>query len=162
MRFTLIDRITGLEPGKSITAVKNLSLAEEYLQDHFPGFAVMPGVMMLESLIQTSGWLMRKTSDFQYSTVLLKQARALRFNNFVTPGKTLHVECTVHKQDDQEYVFKASGTVDGTSAVNARLTLQQFNLAEKNPEMAGADRHQTEKMQELFQQLWVPEAPVAT
>ena len=64
MRFLLIDRITELEPQKSITAVKNLSLAEEYLADHFPGFPVMPGVLMLETLVQAGGWLIRHSEDF--------------------------------------------------------------------------------------------------
>ena len=50
MRFNLIDRITELNEGQSITAVKGLSLAEEYLKDHFPRFPVMPGVLMLEAM----------------------------------------------------------------------------------------------------------------
>ena len=50
MRFVLIDRIQEIVPGQSLTAVKNLSLAEEYLADHFPGFPVMPGVLMLEGM----------------------------------------------------------------------------------------------------------------
>ena len=54
MRFVLIDRITEINPGQSLTAVKNLSLAEEYLADHFPGFPVMPGVLMLEALTQAA------------------------------------------------------------------------------------------------------------
>src|SRR5690606_16505029 len=86
MRFLLVDRITTYQAGESITAVKNLSLAEEYLADHFPGFPVMPGVLMLESLVQTSAWLMRITEDFRYSTLLLKEAKALKFNNFMKPG----------------------------------------------------------------------------
>ena len=57
MRFLLIDRILDLEPGRNLVAVKNLSMAEEYLADHFPGFPVMPGVLMLEALTQAGrGW----------------------------------------------------------------------------------------------------------
>ena len=82
MRFSLVDRIVELEKGQSITTVKNLSLAEEYLQDHFPGFAVMPGVLMIEACVQSAAWLMRATEDFKYSTVLLKQAKAVKFNSF--------------------------------------------------------------------------------
>ena len=83
MRFSLIDRIVELDKGQSITTVKNLSLAEEYLQDHFPGFAVMPGVLMVEALVQSGAWLMRATEDFKYSTLLLKQAKAVKFNSIV-------------------------------------------------------------------------------
>jgi 3-hydroxyacyl-[acyl-carrier-protein] dehydratase len=64
MRFTLLDRITDLEVGKRITASKSLSLAEEYLADHFPSAPVMPGVMMLEALVQASAWLVRVSEDF--------------------------------------------------------------------------------------------------
>jgi len=157
MRFTLIDRITSLEAGKSIRGVKNLSLAEEYLQDHFPGFPVMPGVLMLESLVQTSAWLMRFTEDFKYSTILLKQAKAVRFNNFVAPGHALHVEIAVHEMGPEEWVVKASGMIDGTtSAVNARLTLRQFNLADTNPKLAAADEKRIDGLRVEFSQLWTP------
>ena len=154
MRFSLIDRIVAIEPGKTIQAVKNLSLAEEYLADHFPGFPVMPGVLMVESLVQSGAWLMRHTEDFRYSTILLKEARAVRFNNFVAPGQSLHVECSIHKQEPRVYTFKASGTVDGASAVSARITLEQFNLAERNPELKGSDERRIRKLRELFEALW--------
>ena len=156
MRFSLIDRITALEAGRSISAVKNLSLAEEYLADHFPGFPVMPGVLMLEALVQSGAWLMRFTEDFQYSTVLLKQAKAVRFNSFVTPGRTLMVEASVHERAAGAYTLKATGTVDGASAVSARLTLEQFNPAERNPELAASDEHRRQAMRDLFTQLWSP------
>lgn len=154
MRFTLIDRITAIEPGKSITAVKNLSLAEEYLADHFPGFPVMPGVLMLESLVQAGAWLMRQTEDFAYSTILLKQARAVKFVNFVVPGKTLTVTAEVQSWNGSECTLKGSGTVDGASTVSAKLTLQRFNLAERNPELSGNDQYSIRKARELFIQLW--------
>jgi len=159
VRFTLIDRIVALEPGKSIRAVKNLSLAEEYLADHFPGFPVMPGVLMLESLVQTSAWLMRRTEDFRYSVVLLQEARAIRFNNFVTPGKTLHVHCDIQKHDDRSYTLKGSGMLDGASAVNAKLTLQQFNLADSNPDLRPSDERRVQKLRQLFDALWQPSVP---
>ncbi|QDU39723.1 3-hydroxyacyl-[acyl-carrier-protein] dehydratase FabZ [Maioricimonas rarisocia] len=157
MRFSLVDRIVALEAGKSVQAVKNLSIAEEYLADHFPGFPVMPGVLMVETLVQAGAWLMRYTEDFRYSTILMKSAKAVKFNNFVSPGKTLHVTCNVIKQSPEEYTFKASGTVDGTSAVSARLVLQQFNLADNNPDLAGSDERRIEKMRELFSAVWRPE-----
>ena len=154
MRFSLVDRIISLESGKTITAVKNVSLAEEYLQDHFPGFPVLPGVMMVESLVQASAWLLRHSEDFRFSTILLKQAKALKFNNFVTPGKTLTVTSTVHKLDESECVFKSEGSVDGASAVSARITLQRFNLRDHNPSLAKSDERLIARLRELFAHLW--------
>lgn len=158
MRFSLIDRIVELDKGQSITTVKNLSLAEEYLQDHFPGFAVMPGVFMVEACVQSGAWLMRATEDFKYSTVLLKEAKAVKFNSFVTPGKQLRVTLKTHKWGDGECTFKASSSVDGESAVSCRVTLQQLNLKDRNESLAESDNFLTGKMKELFKQLWTPES----
>ena len=157
MRFSLIDRIVELDKGQSITTVKNLSLAEEYLQDHFPGFAVMPGVLMVEACVQTGAWLMRATEDFKYSTVLLKQARAVKFNSFVTPGKQLRVTLKTHKWGKDEVTFKATSSVEGESAVSCRLTLQQLNLRDRNDAMAESDELLFGKMKELYNQLWSSE-----
>lgn len=159
MRFSLIDRITALDAGQSIAAVKNLTLAEEYLADHFPGFPVMPGVLMLETLVQAGAWLMRHTEDFRYSTVLLKQAKAVKFNSFLTPGQSLHVAASVHQRGETAWTLKASGTVDGVSTVSARLTLEQFNLSDRNPELAASDALRTAEMRKLFAQIWKPETP---
>jgi 3-hydroxyacyl-[acyl-carrier-protein] dehydratase len=119
----------------------------------------MPGVLMVEALVQTGAWLMRYTEDFRYSNVLLKEAKATKFNNFVTPGKALVIECELHKKDGNLYTFKASGTVDGLSAVSSRLTLEQFNLAERDASLQKSDEDRIAKMRELFAVLWQP--PVA-
>ncbi len=62
MRFHLIDRIDGWEPGKSLKASKFLALGEEYLADHFPRFPVMPGVLMLQACVEAAAWLWRATT----------------------------------------------------------------------------------------------------
>lgn len=159
MRFCLIDRITSLEAGKSLTAVKNLTLAEEYLADHFPGFPIMPGVMMVEALVQSSAWLMRHTENFAYSTILLKQARAVKFNNFVSPGNTLDVKVEIQKWDGALCTLQGVGSVNGGTAVNAKLTLERFNLADQHAELSRSDEYETRKMKELFAQLWTPKSP---
>lgn len=156
MRFLLIDRITELVPHQSISALKNLSLAEEYLADHFPGFPVMPGVLMLETLVQAGAWLIRHSEDFAQSTILLKEVRAIRYNNFVSPGNTLQVQMTVRKRGGGVWDFTGNGTVNGASAVSARLMLEAFNLADRNPELADSDAHRREVYRGLFQQIWKP------
>ncbi|WP_298867865.1 3-hydroxyacyl-ACP dehydratase FabZ family protein [uncultured Gimesia sp.] len=156
MRFSLVDQILELEKGKSITAIKNLSLAEEYLQDHFPGFAVMPGVLMVESIVQAGAWLMRYTNDFEYSTVLLKQTKGIRFNSFVTPGKQLKVSLNVHKWEENLCTFKVTSEVEGETAVSGRIVLEQFNLRDKNPSMAENDVERIKDLQTQFRQLWKP------
>lgn len=156
MRFLLVDRILELKSGESIRATKNLSLAEEYLADHFPGFPVLPGVLMLETLVQTGGWLIREAEQFQSSTILLKQAKALKFNSFVTPGKTLTVEMTVKKHDGPLWDFQGAGTIDGASAVSARLTLEAFNLADRNPALVDSDELRRQTSRDIFRQIWTP------
>ncbi len=153
MKFCLVDRITQITPGESISTLKNVSLAEEYLQDHFPGFSVLPGVMMVEAMVQSCAWLSRVTDDFQYSTLLLQQARAVKFNSFLKPGQTLHVTATLRKNESSQATFAASGTVDGESAVSARLILLKQNQADQRPEMAENDERLTAAMKDLFGQL---------
>ncbi|QDV21079.1 3-hydroxyacyl-[acyl-carrier-protein] dehydratase FabZ [Gimesia panareensis] len=162
MRFSLVDQILELEKGKSITAVKNLSLAEEYLQDHFPGFAVMPGVLMVESIVQAGAWLMRYTNDFEFSTILLKQTKAIRFNSFVTPGKQLRVSLSIQKWEDNLCTLKASSEVEGETAVSGRIVLEQFNLVDKNPSMAEKDAERIKDLQTQFAQLWNPAKQATT
>jgi len=82
MRFRLLDRITQLEPGRHIEAVKHLTVADRYLEDHFPRFPIMPGVLMLETMFQAGLWLVRKTEDFAHSMVVLKEARNVKFSGF--------------------------------------------------------------------------------
>lgn len=153
MKFCLVDRITALVPGQSISTIKHVSLAEEYLQDHFPGFSVLPGVMMVECLVQSCAWLSRVTDDFQYSALLLKQARAVKFNSFLKPGQTLEVTATMKSANDSSAEFVASGTVGGQSAVSAKLTLSKENLASRNPKMAENDARLIAAMKELFEQI---------
>src|SRR5713101_7600221 len=91
MRFNLVDRILEVEPGQRIRIVKNLTLGEEYLADHFPTFPVMPGVLMLQTLVEASAWLIRLTEDFRHSVVVLREARNVKYGSFMEPGRSLIV-----------------------------------------------------------------------
>ena len=159
MRFTLLDRILQLDPGSKIVAVKNLSLAEEYLADHFPRFPVMPGVLMLEAMVQAGAWLIRAGEDFEHSMVMLREARNIKFGNFVQPGQTLTITAQVRGQDKRETKLETQGTVDGVQAVSAKLVLERYNLADADPNKAAADAAVKTKLRELFALLYPPERP---
>jgi len=156
MRFTLIDRIVELVSGEEITAVKNLSLAEEYLADHFPLFPVLPGVLMLEAMTQTGAWLVRHDEDFAHSVVLLKEARNLKYADFVQPGSQLVLTAKQLKQDERTTTFKANGTVDGKTHVSARLILERYSLADTNPDDVALDERAKSDLRSLFQRLYRP------
>jgi 3-hydroxyacyl-[acyl-carrier-protein] dehydratase len=158
MRFTLIDRVVELVPGARITAVKNLSMAEEYLADHFPGFPVMPGVLMLEAMTQAAAWLVRSSEDFAHSMVLLKEARNVKYANFVEPGQTLSVVAEIMDQAPHEVRLKASGSVGSVPAVSARLVLSRYNLADEDASRTAADQVVKQKLRELFSLLYRPAA----
>ncbi|MBN1395911.1 MAG: beta-hydroxyacyl-ACP dehydratase [Pirellulales bacterium] len=139
MRFALIDRIVELEPGVRIKAIKSLTMAEEYLGDHFPNFPVMPGVLMLEAITQAGAWLVRVSEDFAHSMVLLKQANNVKYAQFVEPGQILTVTVEIQKIGDGEVRLKGLGTVNGRLTVGARITLACYNLADSDPQHAETD-----------------------
>src|SRR5437773_11880539 len=95
MRFNLVDEIRQLEPGRKIQAVKNLTLGEEYLADHFPSFPVMPGVLMLETLVEAGAWLLRLTDNYRHSVIVLRDARNVKYGNFMQPGQSLVVSAVM-------------------------------------------------------------------
>src|ERR1700748_3228334 len=131
MRFVLIDRILEVETHRChlsgsqslksqsprLTAVKNLSLAEEYLSDHFPGFPVMPGVLMLEALTQAGAWLIRDLEDFAHSIIVLKAAKTIKYGSFVEPGRQLQLRVDLVAHGDAETTFKGAGIIDGQEMV---------------------------------------------
>ena len=153
MKFVLIDKIVSIEADNRIITVKNLSLAEEYLADHFPIFPVLPGVLLLEGLIESGSWLVRKNQDFANSMVLLKEAKNVRYGSFATPGMQIRYSVTAKKIEQDVSSFTGEGTVDGKSIVQAKFTLRHFNLAEKNPKMASVDGKVIESMKRRFELL---------
>ena len=138
VKFNLIDKIESLTDDR-IVAVKYVSLAEEYLADHFPTFPVLPGVMMLEALTQAAGWLLHRRHDFAKSMAVLKEAKNVKYGNFVAPGNFLRVDVELNKITATGATFKASGTVGDAQAVTARIEIAYFNLADQHPALAEVD-----------------------
>jgi 3-hydroxyacyl-[acyl-carrier-protein] dehydratase len=153
MRFILIDKIVSLEPGKELKAVKNVSLSEEYLADHFPTFPVLPGVLLLEGLIESASWLVRVTEGFGHSMVLLEEARNVKYKSFLAPGEQIEYTVRVKSLDENVSSFEGFGQSHGERIVEARFGLRHFNLAEENSAMAEVDARIIESMKQRLKLL---------
>jgi 3-hydroxyacyl-[acyl-carrier-protein] dehydratase len=104
MRWIWIDKFLEFQSGRRAVALKNVTLAEEHLHDHFPGFPVMPECLMIEAMAQTAGILVGEAKDFQEKVILAKIKKAVFFD-YVKPGDTLKLETTI-----ESIVSEAAGT----------------------------------------------------
>lgn len=137
MRWIWIDRFIEFESGSHAKAVKNLTLAEEHLRDHFPGFAVMPGSLMLEGMAQTGGILLGEVNNFEQIVILAKVPK-LTFHSWACPGDTLMY--TAKLVDARE----EGGSVECTAHVGDRLVAESeivfVHLDQSDPEYAAIDQ----------------------
>ncbi len=108
MRWYWIDRFIEFESGRSAKAVKNVSLAEEHVHDHFPYYPMHPNSLVLEGLAQTGGLLVCEQTGFTQKVVLAKVPKA-RFHMQAVPGDRLVYSTTI------EYVRSEGAMISGTS-----------------------------------------------
>lgn len=139
MKFNLVDRIIEIEPGVRIATAKAVSLSEEYLADHFATFPVLPGVFMLEAMLESAAWLVRYTEGFVHSLILLKEARNVTYKSFVRPGNLLRIEVQCRRMARDESEFAGTGHCEDREVVRARFTLRHVLLSERDPRLAGND-----------------------
>jgi 3-hydroxyacyl-[acyl-carrier-protein] dehydratase len=126
--FIMVDRVQDLIPGKSITAIKNVTINEHFFQGHFPRMAVMPGVLVIEAMAQASGLLIYKTLENPGSELyFLAGIDNARFKRMVTPGDQLrlHIELIKRRMD----VWKFSGTASVDNEVVC--TAEFMNIKEQ-------------------------------
>ncbi len=122
--FLLIDRVLELETGKSLRALKNVSINEPFFQGHFPHRPVMPGVLILEALAQATGILAFKTNgdapreNTLYYFVGIDKAR---FKQPVEPGDQLMLQVDLLRTKRGIWMFTGQATVDGKLAASAEL-----------------------------------------
>src|SRR5690349_12418019 len=128
MRFWLLDRIRSYKPNEALSAVKNVAMSEEYLGDHFPEFPVLPGVFMLEAATQAGAWLLRLSENFAHSIISLKEARNVKYADFVAPGQQLEVTVSIIKKDDRLATMKVDGQIAGRPTLSGRIILERYNL----------------------------------
>jgi len=117
MRWIWIDKFIEFESGKRAVALKNVTLAEEHLHDHFPGFPVMPESLCIEAMAQTAGILVGEAKKFQEKVILAKIKKAVFFD-YVKPGDTIELEATI-----ESIAPEAAGT-------SGRITCSEKLVAE--------------------------------
>ncbi|WGZ96284.1 MAG: 3-hydroxyacyl-ACP dehydratase FabZ [Candidatus Thiothrix putei] len=122
--FLLVDRVLDYEVGKSLTAIKNVTVNEPWVNGHFPHQPIMPGVLIIEALAQATGLLGFRTmgeepqNDTLYLLVAVDKAR---FKQAVVPGDQLVMKVELVKRKGIMWVFNAEARVDGKLAVSAEL-----------------------------------------
>jgi len=117
MRFLLVDRILELEPSKRILATKHVSPDEEYFQDHFPGYPIVPGVLLVEMIAQAVGKCVIAGLDESLWPVFL-QIRQANFRKMVPPDSSLLIEAFIEN------------TTEKTVSGRGRVLLNQETAAE--------------------------------
>jgi 3-hydroxyacyl-[acyl-carrier-protein] dehydratase len=128
MRWIWIDKFESFVRGESAVAVKNVTLAEEHLHDHFPGFPVMPEVLMIEAMAQTAGILVGEAKNFEEKVILAKIKKAVFFD-YVQPGDTIKLHAEIESMAPE-----AAGTV-------GRITCGEKLIAEIDLMFSHIDRN---------------------
>jgi 3-hydroxyacyl-[acyl-carrier-protein] dehydratase len=116
-RWTTLDRIVAVEPGKSATAVRNIPNTLSIFDSHFPRFPVLPGVLILGSLGALAAELLERETGRQWR---LAGAERVGFRHFVGPGDQLVLSVTLRERSDDEAVLSGEAAVDGRIVTRAR------------------------------------------
>jgi 3-hydroxyacyl-[acyl-carrier-protein] dehydratase len=122
--FLLVDRVLSCEPGKGITALKNVTINEPFFNGHFPNYPVMPGVLIIEALAQAAGILTLKSVSAkpdQDSIFYFVGIDAARFKRPVQPGDQLMLKATILRERIGIWKYSAKAEVDGRVAAEAEL-----------------------------------------
>ena len=128
MRWIWIDKFLEFHSGQSAVALKNVTLAEEHLHDHFPGFAVMPECLMIEGMAQTAGILVGEAKKFKEKVVLAKIKKSVFFN-YVRPGDTLKLYAKIESIADE--AASTSGKITRDDELIAEIDLM-FSHIDQN------------------------------
>lgn len=128
MRWIWIDKFVEFDSGKSAVALKNVTLAEEHLHDHFPGFPIMPECLMIEAMAQTAGILVGQAKNFQEKVILAKIKKAAFFD-YVKPGDTIKLTAKIDSIADE--AASTSGKITRSDELIAEIDLM-FSHIDQN------------------------------
>lgn len=125
MKFDLIDRVVEISDDRIVT-LKCVTSAEEYLADHFPTFPVLPGVMMLEAMVQAARRLLERVRPDAPMPFVLGRVRALKYSRLVSPGDTLRIEAVLVSIDNEEADIRGKVVVvpGDFAAASGRLVIR--------------------------------------
>lgn len=124
--FLLVDRIVDLQPGVSITGVKNVTINEPFFQGHFPGQPIMPGVLIVEAMAQVAG-VMAFSSGVEGKSVFFMSIEKAKFRRPVVPGDQIKLEIKLLQQRGNVWKFSGSALVEGKTASQAEFTAMVTN-----------------------------------
>ena len=127
MRFVMVDRIESLDPGVRAVGIKNVTMSEDFLTYHFPDNPVMPGMLILEAMIQLGNWLIAVSSDFKLKGILDRVERA-KFKTVVRPGDKIEIEVLITRTAEQEVFLSGKAKVDGSVTSIAEFSLKTRNM----------------------------------
>ena len=123
--FLLIDRVIEMEPMQRIVAIKNVTINEPHFPGHFPGYPIMPGVLMVEAIAQTGGaLLLSEIEDRDSKLMVFTGIENARFRRPVTPGDQLRIEVTVANWRTRAVKMNGVITVEGKVVCDATVTCQ--------------------------------------
>jgi 3-hydroxyacyl-[acyl-carrier-protein] dehydratase len=131
MRFILVDRFLEIVPGERALAVKTFSPDEDFLEDHFPGFPVIPGALLAEAMGQTGGWLIAYGEEFR-RWPLLTMIDGVKLRRFVRPGEELRLSAVVRSSTADSYEVQGEASVAGARVAEGRFLFRAFA-----PDLAG-------------------------
>jgi len=120
--FLLVDRVVEWEPGKRIVAIKNVTINEPYFSGHFPGYPVMPGVLIVEALAQAGGIVALMALGEGKRIAYFAAIDNCKFRRPVVPGDQLRLEATVTAHKGPVWKIHGEAFVDGVLAARADLT----------------------------------------
>jgi 3-hydroxyacyl-[acyl-carrier-protein] dehydratase len=128
--FLLVDRVTEVTEN-GIVGFKNVSINEEFMQGHFPGYPIMPGVLIVEAMAQISGvlgFIMNNQKPTPGSLFLFAGAEKVRFKKQVVPGDQLVLKSELVMQKRGIYKYLCSASIDGVIAASAEIIISHQKL----------------------------------